>query len=71
MRKQRWEFPKKAEELHVQSLGAHSELKTPQHEAAAYELWKNEQVSKPPRQERVSPPMRCPACDGGAPAPAV
>ena len=41
-----------------------------------YESWKKkreeeELASKPPHCQRVSPLMRCPACDGSVPAPAV
>ena len=76
MLKQRLEFQKKLEKLHEKTLAKHSELKTPQQEAAAYESWKKkreeeELASKPPRCQRVSPLMRCPACDGSVPAPAV
>ena len=71
MLRQRLQFQKTLEELHVQTLAAHSKLKTPQDEAAAYELWKKEEASKPPRQEQAKTTMRCPACDGSALAPAV
>jgi len=63
MLRQRLAFTDKLKKLHVRTLATYSDLKTPQDEKAAYDIWSAEQARKPTVHKRKSPPMRCPACD--------
>lgn len=63
MLRMRLKFTAKLQQLHVRTLAKHTDMKTPEDEAAAHERWDAERVNPAKRPKQEGPLMRCPSCD--------
>ena len=62
MLRMRLEFTKWLTSLHLRTLAKHSDMKTPEDEVRAHEVWSEQQAQKAKRHKKEPHPMVCPAC---------
>ena len=62
MLRQRLDFTQRLQSMHSRTLAKHSNLKTPELEEKAHELWSEVQAKQAKRQRREGPRMPCPVC---------
>ena len=62
MLRMRTVFASMVQHMHSRTLAKHTDMKTPEQEAAAHERWSAEQARRPKRARREGPLMTCPTC---------
>ena len=62
MLRQRLEFTQRLQGMHSRTLAKHSDLKTPELDEKAHELWSENQAKQAKRQRAEGPRMPCPLC---------
>ena len=64
MLRMRMAFTSMLQRMHSRTLAKHTDMKTPEQEAAAHERWSAEQARRPKKARREGPLRPCPACIG-------
>ena len=65
MLRMRQNFTERLHGMHARTLATHSELKTPELEARAHQLWIEKQTRRSSGRDSAGPLMPCPACAQG------